>query len=157
MQTAALNLPISKHLRVADFLTQDGQQSWPRYVAVDRRLLDKLELVAGKLAAWQGANSGSELTVHVSSAFRSPAYNRTVPRAAPDSRHQYGDAADVKIDANGDGRFTLTDAKLVVKAVEAVEREHPDLVGGVGLYTSRRYRTPYVHIDARGQRARWRG
>ena len=26
-----------------------------------------------------------------------------------------------------------------------------------GDYTSRRYSTPYVHIDARGNRARWRG
>jgi hypothetical protein len=30
-------------------------------------------------------------------------------------------------------------------------------VGGLGLYTSRRYRTPYVHIDARGKRSRWQG
>ena len=31
------------------------------------------------------------------------------------------------------------------------------LVGGLGLYTSRRYRTPYVHIDTRGKRSRWTG
>jgi len=45
----------------------------------------------------------------------------------------------------------------VALAVEVVEKDHPDLSGGMGLYTSRRYRTPYVHIDARGRRARWRG
>jgi hypothetical protein len=44
----------------------------------------------------------------------------------------------------------------VALAAEMVEREHPELVGGIGLYTSRRYSTPYVHIDARGRRARWR-
>jgi hypothetical protein len=44
-----------------------------------------------------------------------------------------------------------------VKAVEAVEARHPDLMGGLGLYTIRRYSTPYVHIDARGTRARWHG
>jgi len=35
--------------------------------------------------------------------------------------------------------------------VEAVERTHPELVGGLGLY-----REPYVHIDTRGTRARWK-
>ena len=36
-------------------------------------------------------------------------------------------------------------------------RAHPDLVGGLGLYISRRYRTPYLHIDTRGKRSRWTG
>jgi hypothetical protein len=27
----------------------------------------------------------------------------------------------------------------------------------LGMYTSSRYRTPYVHIDARGKRLRWQG
>jgi len=80
-----------------------------------------------------------------------------VQYAARDSRHQYGDAADVAIDADGDGRVTLKDEIIVARAVEQVEDEHPELVGGLGLYTSRRYRIPYVHIDARGKRSRWKG
>jgi hypothetical protein len=39
--------------------------------------------------------------------------------------------------------------------VEVVEQEHPDLIGGMGLYN--RGTASYVHIDARGRRARWRG
>ena len=78
-------------------------------------------------------------------------------RAARDSRHQYGDAADVVMDADGDGRITSMDGTLVALAVEMVEMRNPELVGGLGLYVSRRYRTPYVHIDARGRRSRWRG
>jgi hypothetical protein len=78
-------------------------------------------------------------------------------RAAGDSRHQYGDAADVAIDADGDGRVTVRDESLVARAVDQVEDEHPELVGGLGLYTSGQYRTPYVHIDARGTRSRWKG
>jgi hypothetical protein len=77
--------------------------------------------------------------------------------AASDSRHQYGDAADIAVDADGDGRITAHDEYLVAQAVERVEEEHPDLVGGLGLYTSGLYRTPYVHIDARGTRSRWKG
>ena len=59
--------------------------------------------------------------------------------------------------ANGDGRFTLADSKLVALAVDAVERDYPELVGGLGLYSGPKYPVPHVHIDARGTRARWRG
>ena len=156
-----LALHITKHLTLADFVAHDGQDIWPRYTAVNPRLLDKLELVMTKIGEWRGGNAERAAEVHlgldVHSGFRPPLYNRLVKRAARDSRHQYGDAADVTIDANGDGIYTAVDSKLVAAAVDEVEREHPDLVGGMGLYTSRRYRTPYVHIDARGHRARWRG
>jgi hypothetical protein len=153
-----VDLPLSKHLRLGDFVTHDGQQVWPRYAALSPRLLDKLELVIAEIARGRGGDSANvDVALDVHSGFRTPLYNRTVKRSAKDSRHQYGDAADVTIDANGDGRYTLADSKLVVRAVEAVESAHPELTGGLGLYTSKRYRTPYVHIDARGQRARWRG
>lgn len=149
------DLPLSKHFRLSDFLVHDGQDSWPRYTALSPRLLDKLELVLAAVDSARG--NGTDVSVDVHSGFRSPDHNRTVVRSAKDSRHQYGDAADVTIDANFDGRYTLADTRLVAAAVERVEAAHPDLVGGMGLYTSRRYPTPYVHIDARGNRARWHG
>jgi uncharacterized protein YcbK (DUF882 family) len=134
---------------------------WPKYVALNPRLLDKLELVLAKVgarAAWaQSLDEAPDVAFDVHSGFRTPAHNGGVWRAARDSRHQYGDAADVAIDADGDGRVTLRDEVLVARAVEQVESEHPELVGGLGLYTSRHYRTPYVHIDTRGKRSRWTG
>jgi uncharacterized protein YcbK (DUF882 family) len=129
---------------------------WPKYLVLHEDLIDKLELVISDLER-QGKPVRRMV---VMSGFRTPLYNDRGVGAggrAQDSRHQYGDAADVTIDANGDGRYTLADTRLVAKAVEVVEQTHPDLVGGMGLYTSRRYNTPYVHIDARGQRARWNG
>lgn len=153
----ALELQVSSHLRLSDFITRDGRQEtvWPKYVALSPRLLDKLELVIAEVA--RGRPAGVPLSVAVQSGFRTPAHNAGVSRAAKDSRHQHGDAADVAIDANADGRLTAADGQLVARAVDRVERAHPDLAGGLGLYLSRRYRTPYVHIDARGARARWRG
>ena len=151
-----LDLSLSKHFRMGDFLTHDAQRTWPRYAAVSPRLLDKLELVLAEIARVNGRDPAISVTVEVNSGFRTPLHNRGVSYAAGDSRHQYGDAADVKIDANFDGRFTALDARLVALAAEMVERQHPELAGGIGLYTSRRYTTPYVHIDARGTRARWR-
>jgi hypothetical protein len=153
-----LNLPISRHLKVSDFLNHDSQDTWPRYAAVSPRLLDKIELVVSELARWHGGTASSvDLSLDVKSGFRAPDHNRRVKRAAKDSQHQYGDAADVAIDANGDGRYTAVDSRMVGLAVEIVELKHPHLVGGLGIYTSGHTRTTYVHIDARGKRARWRG
>jgi uncharacterized protein YcbK (DUF882 family) len=156
---AMVDLPVSRHLRFRDFITHDMQDNvWPKYVALDVRLLDKVELVLAHLAARGGDTSrGGGLALDVHSGVRTPAYNAKVRRAAQDSRHQYGDAADLAIDADRDGRITVKDEVLVAVAVDQIEALHPDLVGGLGLYTSRRYRTPYVHIDVRGKRSRWKG
>jgi uncharacterized protein YcbK (DUF882 family) len=148
-----LGLAITKHLRVRDFVTHDNQKSWPRYAAVSPRLLDKLELVVGEIQRWHG--SDVELALDVRSGFRSPDHNRRIRRAARDSRHQYGDAADVAIDVNGDGKFTASDNQMLGLAVEIVELKHRNLAGGLGLYS--RGKMPYVHIDARGKKTRWRG
>lgn len=154
-----LDLAVSKHLRLRHFVTHDDQaEVWPKYIALNPRLLDKLELVFAELQNQdaEGREVGLlELDVH--SGFRTPGHNRRISGAARDSRHQYGDAADVVVDANRNGRFDRGDYRLVVAAVEAVERMYPDLAGGLGIYSSRRFSKPYVHIDARGRRSRWRG
>ena len=47
-----LDLMVSTHLRLGDFLTHDAQADvWPKYVALNPRLLDKLELVLAKIGA----------------------------------------------------------------------------------------------------------
>ena len=157
-----VDLQVSKHLRLGDFLTHDQQADvWPKYVALNPRLLDKLELVLAKIGSRaslsRASYSDQDVALDVHSGYRTPAHNSGVWRAVSDSRHEYGDAADVAIDADGDGRVTLRDELLVARAVDQVEDEHPDLVGGLGLYTSGLYRTPYVHIDTRGTRSRWKG
>ena len=158
VEPADLQLNVSKHFRLGDFITHDAQADvWPKYVALNPRLLDKLELVVAEVAKMRGVSPDSMAALDVHSGFRTPAHNAQVQRSARDSRHQYGDAADIVIDADGDGRITRSDSKIIADAVDSVEDVHPDLVGGLGVYTSNRYRTPYVHIDARGHRSRWRG
>jgi hypothetical protein len=80
------------------------------------------------------------------------------------SRHQYGDAADVIIDADGDGRMDdlnrdgivdFRDTDVINRAVERVEWRYPELVGGLGLYRAMGPSGPFAHIDVRGKRARW--
>jgi uncharacterized protein YcbK (DUF882 family) len=150
-------LHISRHIKLSDFITHDDQQRWPKYAAVSPRLLDKLELIAGEVATIRGVSDPLRIRIDVHSGFRTPLHNQSVEGSALNSRHQYGDAADVAIDADGDGRFTAFDSRIVAIAAEMVERRNPELIGGLGVYVSARYRTPYVHIDARGKKARWWG
>lgn len=153
---------LSDHFRLLDFLTHDQQQSWPRYVALEERLFDKLELVLQELSARGIDNS----RVRVLSGFRAPYYNdrRIDEGAARASRHQFGDAADVIIDADGDGRMDdlnrdrrrdLRDLDVIGAAVAAVERRFPELVGGLGTYAAMGPSGPFAHIDVRGTSARW--
>ncbi|MDQ8163444.1 MAG: D-Ala-D-Ala carboxypeptidase family metallohydrolase [Gemmatimonadota bacterium] len=151
-----LDLPLTRHMKVRDFVTHDRQTVWPRYVAVDPRVLDKVELVLRELARRRGEER-MDFEVEVHSGFRTPIHNAGVEGSARDSRHLYGDAADIAIDADGDGTLTIFDAYRVEQAVDWVERLHPELAGGLGVYSSRRFATPYCHIDARGERKRWRG
>jgi hypothetical protein len=156
---------VSEHFRLRDFLTKGQRDVWPKYVVVQPRLVDKLELVLADLAARGIPARG----VFVMSGFRTPQYNAGGgdPRGRADlSRHMYGDAADIWIDndgdgrmddLNGDGRVTVRDAEVIRAAVDRVEREHPELVGGCGVYTGGSGHGPFTHIDARGYRARWTG
>jgi uncharacterized protein YcbK (DUF882 family) len=158
-----LDLPISKRFRLRDFLTRDQREVWPKYLVLRPGLLDKLELIAEELEA-----AGRPSTLRVLSGFRSPRANAAGIRPgslrARDSRHMYGDAADIVVDGNadgrmddldGDGRVGVRDARYLRGEVERVESRHPELAGGVGVYRSSRTHGPFVHVDARGSRARW--
>jgi len=153
---------VSEHFRLRDFVSHDQKAVWPKYVVLREPLLDKLELVIEDLND-HGINAEG---MRIRSGFRTPAHNQAVrgEGSARDSRHQFGDAADVFIDAdgngkmsdlNGDGRVNFADVKLILDAVERVEARYPELVGGTGLYAYSGRSGPFAHIDVRGTRARW--
>jgi hypothetical protein len=156
---------VSEHFRLGDFLTKNQFEVWPKYLVLETRLLDKLELVLAELRALGVRTDG----VRVLSGFRTPQYNRGGgdPRGrAALSRHMYGDAADIYIDndgngsmddLNGDGRVNIRDAAVIQDAVDRVERTHPQLVGGCGIYSGSGSHGPFTHIDTRGFRSRWIG
>jgi hypothetical protein len=156
--------PVSEHFRLADFLTHDQKDVWPKYLVLREALIDKLELILVELQR-RGVDAQH---LRVISGFRSPQYNQKgVGRGgrARDSRHQFGDAADIIVDNNGDGRLddlnhdgkvNSKDMLIMADAVESVERQYPELVGGLGIYRATRARAPFVHVDVRGTRARWR-
>ena len=153
---------VSEHFRLRDFVSHDQKDVWPKYVVLREPLLDKLELVIEDLND-HGVNAEG---MRIRSGFRTPAHNYAVrgEGSARDSRHQFGDAADVFIDQegngkmsdlNGDGKVNFADVKMILDAVERVEARYPELVGGTGLYAYSGRSGPFAHIDVRGTRARW--
>ena len=162
VQRDEADIALSEHFRLGDFLTHDQEGTWPKFVVLEERLIDKLELVHRELSN-RGIDSRR---VVVLSGFRAPYYNdrRIHEGAARASRHQFGDAADLIIDAdsdgrmddlNGDGRRDMRDLNPIGAAVAKVEREHPALVGGLGTYAAMGPSGPFAHIDVRGTSARW--
>lgn len=156
------SLRLSRHFVLGDFVTHDQQQIWPKYVALEVKLIDKLELVLQDLAS----HGYSVERVVVLSGFRAPYYNeRGVGEGmARASRHQYGDAADILIDTdsdgrmddvNHDGRVDLRDVAPITEAIVRVERRYPQLLGGLGTYAAMGPRGPFAHVDVRGTSARW--
>lgn len=155
--------PISEHFRLRDFLTKDQTAVWPKYLVLREPLVDKLELVLAELRSMGVAAN----RLRVMSGFRTPQYNQQgvgTGGRANDSRHQYGDAADVYVvngsrdwmsDLNNDGAVDTRDARVLASAAERVERKYPELVGGIGVYHATNAHGPFVHIDVRGKRARW--
>jgi uncharacterized protein YcbK (DUF882 family) len=154
---------ISEHFRLKDFLTHDQHDVWPKYLVLREPLLDKLELVISDLED----HGIPARNVQVLSGFRTPQYNQNLgdeSGRARDSRHQFGDAADIFIDSNHDGRMddlnrdgrvNMRDVRVILAAVERVEKHYPDLLGGTGIYHSTGSHGPFAHIDVRGSRARW--
>ena len=160
---ANVDLSVSKRFHLADFVTHDQSNVWPKYLVLEPKLLDKLELLGDALEA---AGRSSHLVVM--SGFRTPQYNaQGVGRRggrAKDSQHMYGNAADVYVDANDDGRMddlnrdgrlNRADAQWLLALAERVEAAHVDLVGGLSAYKPTSAHGPFLHVDVRGVRARW--
>ncbi len=157
------NVRVSEHFTLGDFVTKGQESVWPKYVAMSPRLLDKLELTIRELE-----ESGHPVKdVGVISAFRTPYYNAhggSTGGRGDLSRHMYGDAMDIYIDNDGDGRMDdldgngrvdFADATVLATAAERVEKKYPTLIGGIGRYRATGAHSGFVHVDTRGFRARW--
>jgi hypothetical protein len=156
-----VDLAVAPHFRLRQFLCKQAG-GYPKYVLVSTRLLRALELVLEKLnAAGRPAD-----TLFIMSGYRTPLYNAAL-RDTLYSRHQWGDAADVYPDRDADGqiddldrngRSDDGDAALLDSFIETLsgEKSFSPFTGGLGLYGRSRSHPPFVHIDTRGYRARWK-
>ena len=146
----------------------ENEAGAPRYVAVSPRLLQFWDALCD--AADEAGPGAAQ--VRVLRGFVTPFERQRLEALgvaiAPYSRHLYGDALALVLDADGDGRMddmnadghvNIADADVLAAIVEdALSRTGMD--GGLGVEAAfggpAHVGTPYVHVDLRGWRERWR-
>ena len=156
------SLQLSPHFRLSQFPSKQASNGAPKYLVLQERLLLKLELLLEDI----NARGFAADTLTIMSGYRTPHYNAAIGNVQY-SRHVYGGAADiypdvapadgVMDDLDGDGRSTHADAQLLYRWANELFRkpENSHLAGGLGVYRSNSAHGPFLHMDARGQRARW--
>ncbi|WP_340678763.1 D-Ala-D-Ala carboxypeptidase family metallohydrolase [Paraglaciecola sp.] len=154
-------IQISPHFTLGQFLCKQ-QSGYPKYLVLRPRLVEKLELFLADVNQ-QGIRTDSFV---IMSGYRTPHYNRAIGNVSS-SRHMYGGAADIYVDANpvnvymddvnGDSKIDFQDAVFLYNLADGLSRRHQrkDLVGGLGKYQSNASHGPFIHIDVRGSKARW--
>ncbi len=155
------NTWVSPHFQLKQFVCKQ-KSDYPRYLVLRERLLLKLEFLLEKVNQ-QGIACNS---FTIMSGFRTPYYNRAIGNVQY-SRHVWGGAADIFVDEtprdgimddlNGDGVVNREDASWLHRLVESLYKkpDYESFIGGLGLYGANAAHGPFVHVDARGFRARW--
>lgn len=155
---------VSPHFRLRQFLCkQEPVARFPKYVVLEERLILALEAILEQVNA-RGFHVD---TLHVMSGYRTPYYNGVL-RDVRYSMHQFGGAADIFVDRHDkrvmddltrDGRVDLQDARYLYDLIDVMLMRAPfrKFEGGMGFYPATQAHPPFVHVDTRGRRARWRG
>ncbi len=157
---ANAGLRISPRFKLEQFLCKQPGP-WPKFLIVQEKLLQKLELILDRLA--EKGFSGNTLTVM--SGFRTPWYNKSLGNPSA-SQHCWGNAADIYVDhdadgvmddLNRDGRCDLADSRLLHAWITEWTREpvFASLLGGLACYRRTHNHGPFVHVDVRGFAVDW--
>ncbi len=155
--------PVSPHFTLGQFVCKQ-ESNGRQFVVLRERLLLKLEAILEEV----NRRGIAADTFFVMSGYRTPSYNAAIGNVRY-SRHQYGDAADIFVDVspadgvmddlNHDGRIDVADADVLRAIVEEMSTAGwwTRFIGGLGLYSTNERHGPFIHVDARGYRARWGG
>jgi hypothetical protein len=152
---------VSPHYQLGQFLCKQNE-GFPKYLILQTALLTKLEMLT-KLVNDKGIKTQG---FYIMSGYRTPFYNSAIKNKLY-SMHQWGGAADVLIDEkprdgvmddlNGDGKVNAKDAEWLYALFDKAEEggRVKEFIGGLGLYGANSSHGPFVHVDARGFKARW--
>jgi hypothetical protein len=151
---------VSPNFRIDQFLTKQ-KSGYPKYLVLDERLVFLLEAIGAHLEprGWDADD------IFIMSGYRTPYYNKQLDDTKY-SLHQWGRAADIFLDKDGDGRMDDFNKDETVSKDDAVElanvleelaktKELSSFIGGIGIYGSTAAHGPFVHVDTRPGRARW--
>lgn len=152
-----LTRQLTPHVQVKNVICKQVS-GFPKYLYVNN---DGLMMLEELLSFVQ--NEGIKVSKFAFiSGYRTPHYNRSIGNGKH-SRHQYGDAFDLYIDEdgdgrmddlNGDGKLTVADVDVLYKVFEKFQKQSR-YNGGIGRYKPASHHGGFVHIDNRGFTARW--
>lgn len=154
-------LLLSPHFKLKEF-TSKQRSGYPKFVYLRPSLLLKLEMLRREM----NINNINVSNMVIMSGYRTPQYNKAIGNVKF-SRHVYGDAADIFVDNDGnyrmddlnqDGKINIKDADVMAAMIGELNKrsEYKGLIGGLGVYGPKPHRGPFIHIDTRGIKARWR-
>ncbi|MBI3758061.1 MAG: hypothetical protein HY267_08800 [Deltaproteobacteria bacterium] len=133
------NTWVSPHFRLRQF-TCKQESDFPKYIVLDPRLLTVLETVLKKV----NERGQACPTLSIMSGYRTPFYNRAIGNVTTYSRHLWGDAADIFIDANPvdgemddlnrDGTVNIRDTELLYDIVHSLYESSIQRVLASGLF-----------------------
>ncbi len=161
---ADASTPVAPHFTLGQFACKQGGAEWPKFVALRPALFVKLETALEAV----NANGIDTPSFHVMSGFRTRVYNAGLGNVNL-SRHTFGDASDIFVDVhpldgrmddlNHDGVSNEGDAIYLRHIIEGSPEQAPyaPVAAGIGIYGSTHTHGPFVHVDARGFKARWEG
>ncbi|OPZ09838.1 MAG: hypothetical protein BWZ10_02519 [candidate division BRC1 bacterium ADurb.BinA364] len=163
--TQTAQLKVSPSFRLGEFAPAD--EGGRHFIALDPRLVQFLEALRVAVQA----ESDKERPIRILRAYISPAQRKRLEKAgviyAEFSRYQYGDAAAIVADGDGDGRIDDLDGDGAITSRDAdwladlcaETQSKLQMFGGIGVARSRKDPalpdTPYVDIDLRGVQQRW--
>ncbi|MFM7588419.1 MAG: hypothetical protein ACKO55_04820 [Bacteroidota bacterium] len=127
-------------------------------IGADKEITRKFELIKIELKS-----KGYKASWIIISQKRLSFFNDLLPNSAKNknspSWHLKGKAIDIYVfDINGDNMFNNEDISIIEQANDVVEKEHPDLIGGLGDYIDDKhdYFTRHmIHFDTRGYKHRY--
>ena len=152
-----LSRQLTPHVQVKNIICKQVS-GFPKYIYVNNGGLMMLEELL-KFVQSEGIKVSKFAFI---SGYRTPHYNRSIGNGKH-SRHQYGDAFDLYIDEdsngrmddlNGDGKLTVADVDVLYKVFEKFQKQSR-YHGGIGRYRPASHHGGFVHIDNRGFTARW--
>ena len=151
---------VSPNFRIKQFLTKQ-KSGYPKYLVLDERLVFLLEAIGAHLEprGWDADD------IFIMSGYRTPYYNKQLDDTKY-SLHQWGRAADIFLDKDGNGMMddfnkdktiSKDDAVALAGVLEGLSKtpELSSFIGGIGIYGSTAGHGPFVHVDTRPGRARW--
>ena len=152
---------VSPNFQLKQFLCKQKSSSSRKYLVLNERLPLALEQILERVKL----DGYRVTTFHIMSGYRTPCYNCSLGNRRY-SAHQWGMAADIFIDEdgdgimddlNGDGRSDIRDAEVLYRLIDdaAAQPEGQGLIGGIGKYPATSSHGPFVHVDVRERIARW--